>query len=69
MTTSNQKKTALYCRLSQDDNTENEYGYHSNCSAAGNLDTFYPDLLVVVWLIYGRKPPFLTVSPIMIFIL
>jgi len=24
MTTSNQKKTALYCRLSQDDNTENE---------------------------------------------
>ena len=46
-----------------------EYGYHSNCSAAGNLDTFHPDLLVVVWLIYGRKPPFLTVSPIMIFIL
>ena len=24
MITSNQKKTALYCRLSQDDNTENE---------------------------------------------
>ncbi len=24
MKTSNQKKTALYCRLSQDDNTENE---------------------------------------------
>ncbi len=24
MTKSNQKKTALYCRLSQDDNTENE---------------------------------------------
>ena len=24
MTTSNQRKTALYCRLSQDDNTENE---------------------------------------------
>jgi site-specific DNA recombinase len=24
MTTSNRKKTALYCRLSQDDNTENE---------------------------------------------
>ena len=24
MTTSNQKRTALYCRLSQDDNTENE---------------------------------------------
>ena len=30
MTTSNQKKTALYCRLSQDDNTENESNSRQN---------------------------------------
>lgn len=31
-----------------------EHGYHSNCSAAGNLDTFHSDLLVVIWLVYDR---------------
>ena len=41
-----------------------EHGYHSNCSAVGNLDTFHPDFLRAVWLVYGRKPPFLTVSPV-----
>ena len=29
----------------------------------GNLDTFHPDFLLVIWLVYGREPPFLTVSP------
>lgn len=32
-------------------------------STVGNLDTFHPDFLLVIWLVYGRKPPFLTVSP------
>ena len=31
-----------------------KHGYHSNCSAAGNLDTFHSDLLVVIWFVYDQ---------------
>jgi len=34
-----------------------EHRYHPDCPAVGNLDTFYPDLPVVVWLVYGRNLP------------
>ena len=44
-----------------------EHGHHPDGSAVGNLDTFHPDFLLVIWLVYGRKPPFLTVSPILFF--
>lgn len=42
-----------------------EHGHHPNRSAVGNLDTFRFDLLGVVWLVYGREPPFLTDLPVM----
>lgn len=41
-----------------------EHGHHPDGSTVGNLDTFHPDFLLVIWLVYGRKPPFLTVSPV-----
>ncbi len=34
-----------------------EHGHHPDRSAMGNLDTFRSDLLVIVWLVYGRNLP------------
>ena len=41
-----------------------EHGHDPDGSALRNLDAFHPDFLFAVWLVYGRKPPFLTVSPV-----
>lgn len=41
-----------------------EHGHHPDGSAVRNLDTFHPNFLLAVWLVYGRKPPVLTVSPV-----
>lgn len=41
-----------------------EHGHHPDSPAVRNLDTFHPDFLLDAWLVYGRGPPFLTVSPV-----
>lgn len=41
-----------------------EYGHHPDGSTVRNLDTFHPDFLLVIWLVYCREPPFLTVLPV-----
>lgn len=46
-----------------------KHGHHPDGSAVGDLDTFHPDFLLVIWLVYGWEPPFLTVLPISIFAL
>ena len=41
-----------------------KHGHDPDGSAVRNLEAFHPDFLLAVWLVYGRKPPFLTISPI-----
>lgn len=41
-----------------------EHRHHSDGPAVRNLDTFHSDFLFVVWLVYGQRPPFLTVLPV-----